>query len=231
MHLMDKRFKYFFATIFYLVFSQSYAQTISNSGDLLGWSQLPEKIDVNTIEGTPYLNDDFVIGEVYFGDRYKTTPVPIRLNLHSDELEYIENDVVLAFGEPELIDKVVMDEEIFIYLNNNIFSAKPSGFLKMSGAKSPSMLTKMKIYCFKDAPKPFSPSKPIRFERAKDEYYIMKSEDEIIKITSVKKLINILGDDSSALTKFAEEENISVDNGADLSRLLDYYHQLSEQDL
>lgn len=223
--------RYLLALTFSLVFFQSIAQTITDRNEI-GWTpRLPEKVDINIIEGTPYLHDEFVIGEVYFDKKYKTTPILVRLNLHNDELEYIENDVEVGFTKLESIDKLVMGDEVFVFVYNGKFNSRPSGFLKMWSAKTPSLLTKMKIYCFADPRIPFTFPKPTRFERVKDEHYIMKSADKIIKITSVKKLINILGDHSAELTKVAEEENISVENGGDLSRLLDYYHQLSEQNL
>lgn len=228
---MNRHIKFLLTLIFCLALLKSFAQTISNSGDLYGGSQIPEKIDVNSIEGIPYLYDDFKIGDVYFGNRFKTPQVLLRLNLYSDEMEFIENDIIKIYAEPNWIDKIVLEDEVFICLSNPRFKTRKRGFVKMWNSSYPSVLTKMRVIFYKDAVKAFSETKPIRFERDKDLHYLMKSEDDIVLISTVQKLIDLLEDHSEALSKYAEEENISVSNGADLSRLLDYYHQLSAQDL
>ena len=68
--------------------------------------------------------------------------------------------------------------------------------------------------------------KPDRFEKGANKYYIMKSVQEIEKVTSIKKLIKFLGDHNSELTKFSKEEKISASNDEELAKLVDYFHSL-----
>jgi len=57
------------------------------------------------------------------------------------------------------------------------------------------------------------PAKPFpdRFELVQNKYYIMKSDQEITKNASTKKLITYLSNHATELSKFAKEENISVE--------------------
>ena len=65
----------------------------------------------------------------------------------------------------------------------------------------------------------------------------MCSYVSLIEIIKAKRLtendrgLKLLGDHSMELKQFAKEEKISANNGEELARLLDYYHELLEQDL
>lgn len=229
---MNRYINILFALLFCLVVVESSAQSISSGANIYGAGvYAPEKPDLNSIEGTRFLHDYFTIGDVYFGDRFRTPQIPLRLNINTDELEFIEDSVIKVYENPKLIDKVVMGDEIFICLSNPRFKTRKKGFVKMWNLSYPSVITKMRVNCYKYSVEAFSETKPTRFKREKDVHYLIVSEELIVLIPTVQKLIDMLGDHTEELEKFAESENISVDNGADLSRLVDYYHQLSGQDL
>jgi hypothetical protein len=89
----------------------------------------------------------------------------------------------------------------------------------------------MKVEFFKrEDPKPFDLAEPKldRLERAADRYYLMKSEHEIKRVTSVKKLIKYLGKYSSELTDYSNKEGFSGNDQEELVKLLDYYHELDQ---
>ena len=230
---MNRYIKFLFTLFFYLMMVKSAAQSLSNGPfiDNMPGAFVRTRPDINSIEGTPYLHDDFIVGEVYYGGEFISGQVPLRLNLHLDELEFIEDDVIKVYINPELIDKVVIGDEVFICLSNPQFKTRKKGYVKMWNSGYPSVLTKMRTNCFEYRGTPISEKKPTQFVRDKDVHYLMKSEDDIVLITTVQKLINVLEDHSEELSIFAEEENLSVSNGADVAKLLDYYHQLSAQDL
>lgn len=219
---MPGSIKIMLLSIFCLACLSSSAQTI-DCKHTIGWVTFPEP---DYVEGTRYLHDDFVTGEVYYDSNTKILQLPLRLNLHNDEFEFIKNKEVLAFANLERIDKIVLEDEVFIYLEPGEESTV-SGFVKSWSPDLPGILTKMHIDFFeKGNVQPFEERKPDRFVRAADQHYFMKSETEIIRITSVRKLIEILGDHDSALSEFAKEENISRADGAELAKLLDYYRSL-----
>ena len=90
---MFRHFKFLLTLLFYLVFLNSFAQTINEHYLGIGWPR--EVIEINySIEGTPYLHDNFINGDVYYDGKSKIPQVPLRLNLHNDEFEYMDNDSV-----------------------------------------------------------------------------------------------------------------------------------------
>jgi len=182
------------------------------------------------LQGTPFLDDEFKNGDIYFGGKYKIEQIPLRLNLYNDQLEYKSEDGIMAFGNPDRIDKVVIGNEVFIFLPKSPLY-KISGFVRLGNLNFPSIITKMTVDFFKrEDPKPFDLAEPKldRLERAADRYYLMKSKHEIKKVSSVKKLIKYLGKYNSELTDFSRKEEFSANDEEELVKLLDYYHELDQ---
>lgn len=224
--------KYVLAAIMLIVaFAGSMAQETYVSTDI---SEFFNQINRNkaiqpgnsNIQGSPYLTDDFTSGTIYFDKKYKIEKVPLRLNLYNDEMEFKDNNVVMAFSEPARIDKVILGEQTFIYLPDE--KEAVSGFVRMWHAQAPAILTKMKVGFYnKDPEKGYSQPKPDRFERAQDKHYLLTDKGEIEKITSLKKMIATLGKHESQLTAYAKSNKISIGKIDDLANLLEYYHTLT----
>jgi hypothetical protein len=182
----------------------------------------------STIEGSPYLNDDFIDGTIYYDKKYKIDKVPLRLNLYNGDMEFKEKNTTMAIADPSRINKIVMGAYTFIYLPENK-KEKVGGFVRMWNPKLPSIITKMKIDFLKKSPaKPYADPMPDRFETGQDKHYLLTSTHEIEKITSVKKLIQALGDHESELSVYAKTEKISSGNIEELVKLMEYYHSLEK---
>ncbi len=192
------------------------------------WSQQTKK-EYADIDGSPYLNDEFQEGDVYSEGKYKFEAVPLRYNLYQDEFEFKSDNSILVFKEPEAIDKIIIGSEEFIYLSDSA-QQKVNGYVKKWNDQFPAVLTKMKTtFQKKEEPKPYTEPKPDRFERAKDKHYLMINEAMIERITSVKKLIKMLGDHENELASFAKKEKISADNPVELSKIVEFFHQLNSR--
>jgi hypothetical protein len=68
------------------------------------------------IEGTPYLNEEFIDGAIYYDGKYRIPSIPLRVNLYNDAMEYKDKNTILAVAKPERIDKIIIDDQTFIYL-------------------------------------------------------------------------------------------------------------------
>ncbi len=221
---------FFVALLWTIVPNSTFAQEIYSIASL---NDLVHQLDWNktvssspSIQGSPYLSEDFMHGEIYFDGKYKIEKVPLRLNLYNGDLEFKEKNVVMAIAEPQRIDKIVIGEDTFIYVKEDK-KKKIGGFVKMWNAEAPSIITQMKTDFLKKEPaKPYVEPKPDRFERGLDKHFLMISKDEIVKISSVKKLIDSLVDHKSELAQFAKDEKISSGNVEELAKLMEYYHSL-----
>ena len=214
------------AYIFILLIIASYhvkSQTINN--DLNGgWFKSPE--DKNYAEGTRNLYDDFRPGVIYYNDNSDALQVPLRLNIYNDEFEYVKNDTLYALENLTRLEKVVMDNLVFICIEPNR-KANVSGYVVRWNDEYPAIITKMEMV-FIGGGRDVYTSKPQRFERKKDKHYIMNSHNEVEQIYSVKKLIKYLGTHQQELSDFAKKEKISESNPEELAKLLDFYHELGQ---
>ncbi len=188
--------------------------------------------DLENVAGSPYLYQEFKPGDIYYGGKNKIEQIPLRLDIYRDRLEYRDKKgTVMAFSNPDRMDRIVIGDEVFVYLPKGQ-AYRVSGFLKQWNANLPSLLTKMHI-SFKrgEEKKPFDlhDPKPDRLERVADNHFILKSNDEIEKVTSVKKLIRYLGSHTEELTEYAKKEAISAKEPNELAKLVNYYLQLESQ--
>lgn len=211
------------------VFSQSgYVST--GMSDLIGqvdWIKRTQP-GTSTIEGSPYLNDDFIDGTIYFDKKYKIDKVPLRLNLYNGEMEFKEKSVTMAIAKPARINKIVMGAYTFIYLPEDK-NEKVGGFVRLWSPELPSIITKMEIDFRKKEPaKPYVEPLPDRFEKGHDKHFLLTSTHEIEKITSVKKLIQAIGEHESELSDYAKQEKVSSGNIEELVKLMEYYHSLEQ---
>jgi len=220
-----KKQSIFFCFLFFTL-STLYAQTITHRNELGGgWiGHSPE--DDNYIEGTRNLYDDFRPGVVYYNDNSDALKVPLRLNIYNDEFEYIKNDTLYALEALAQLEKVVMDNLVFIYIVPNR-EANVSGYVVRWNDEYPAIITKMEMGYFSGERDVYT-TKPLRFERKKDKHYIMNSDHEVEQIYSVKKLIKYLDTHQQELSEFAKKEKISDSNPEELAKLLDFYHELGQ---
>ena len=178
------------------------------------------------VEGTPYLNEEFADGSIYYDGKYRIPSIPLRVNLYNDAMEYKDKNTILEVAKPERIDKIIIDEQTFVYLTKKNKS-EVNGYVRKWNELFPSVISKMQVkFMPKEEPRPFEEAKPDRFVRQNDKHYLLFADGEISEINSVKKLIKMLGDHQNELTDFSKEEKTSKNDAEELSKLLDYYHSL-----
>lgn len=213
--------------IFILLIIANYpvkSQIGDNSISITGGGKTTD--EKNYIEGTRNLYDDFRPGVIYYNDNRNNLRVPLRLNLYNDAFEYVKNDTLYALEDLNRLEKVVMDNQVFIYIERNRMT-DVSGYVVRWNDEYPAIITKMEMG-FIGAGRDVYTSKPQRFERKKDKHYIMNSYNEVEQIYSVKKLIKYLGTHQQELSDFAKKEKISSENPEELVKLLDYYQKLGQ---
>ena len=183
--------------------------------------------DRDYIEGTPYLFDDFISGNLYYRGELLYSQVPIRLNINQGEIEFLRNDSVFVLDPSNHIDRIVVNGEVLLFLDGK-HNPTVSGIVKTWDHQFPTVLTKMNKYYYSATKNPgYAQVKPRRFERV-DDHFVWISEDRLMKVTSTKKLVRVLGH-SQELLAYAKKQKISSDNPVELMELLDYYKLLTKE--
>lgn len=179
------------------------------------------------IKGSPYLEDEFEKGEVYYGGKYLVKDVSLRYNMFNDVMEFKNGKSIMNIDGSMNINKVIIGKDVFLSIKKSSVKSTPKGFVKLWNDQYPSIATKMQSEFFeKEDVQAFAEPKPARFKRKMDENYLMINEGEFERVKSVKKLIQSLGDLQGELSTYAKKEKISSNDPAELAKLLSYYHSL-----
>ena len=220
-------YKLVFTCCCFLLLTNCFGQilTITEKNDRTGFSWVwPD--DSDYYEGSRYLYDEFIVGDLYAEDSV-LTGIPLRLNLHNTQAEFVWNDSVYEFVEVSSIDHIIIDDEVFVYMDMNIDTNGAARFAKKWNNQFPQLLTTMNSKFYHEGIDPlYRELRLNRFERI-DTHYVLTVEGAITRVTSVKKLITFLGNHTGQLTRFAKKEKICADDPVELLKLLDYYRSLN----
>ncbi len=201
------------------------SRSISDLMTDIKWSKRESGLTA-IIEGSPFLSENFQEGVVFFDGKFKVDHLPLRFNLYTGEMEFMNKNNVLAIADPEKVDRVIIGSEVFIYIVKEEKSPL-SGFVKMWNTELPSVVTKMKVdYFDKEPPQPIVESKPARYERANDDHFLLLTNGQNYRITSVKKLIEYLGSHEKELSDYARKEKVSANKPSEMVAMVDYFKSL-----
>ncbi len=179
--------------------------------------------EYQNIEGSPYLNSEFIDGVIYFKDT-TAFKLPLRYNIFANEMEYQLKGVNYNVGNPQSLKKIVLGESVFIYLP---FIHKGGYFELLESGKC--FLVQKRSVQFKPAegPKPIEGiSIPAKFIREPDIFYIGVKDLKPIEITNMKSVINALQDQKLKIESFITTEKIKRTTRENLIKIAKYYNGL-----
>jgi hypothetical protein len=183
--------------------------------------------EVTTYEGTPYLNEEFMNGDVFINNgRYKN--VLLRYNIYKDFIEFKKDSRVYALDPSKKIQKVVFGENIFVVEELVFRGKKTLAYLqRLDSGKAELMKRSLVSYREPQPPKPIeTQGKPARFSPLPDTFFFRVAGGELHEIESLKKLIEAFPDKHDELNAFAGKEKISIRKEDELIQLIRYYNTL-----
>jgi hypothetical protein len=190
-------------------------------------ASVAQQASASKVEGTPYLNEQFIEGEIIFGEANRTK-VPVRYNIYQDLMEYQQNGKALALDPTNKIKKVRMGEETFIVEKFNLEGKSKYGFLNVLDTGKMTLLSK-KIIKYQEPLKGRAldgGDLPAKFSRLSDAYFYKLGEGELKEIGNLKDMIASLPDKQEELKQFAKKEKISPKKEEELLKLVRYYNSL-----
>jgi hypothetical protein len=179
--------------------------------------------DYQGIDGSPYLNKDFVEGTCDLKDS-AAIKLQLRYNMYSDEMEYRLKDVTYSIKNTEKINRVIMGESVFLYLpfiqKGGYFEIYEPGKCLLAQKRS------VKFYPA-EAAKPIEGiSKPARFVNESDVFYIIFSESKVFKITNTKSVLEALQNQKPKIESYMDQEKIKNTKKESLIKIIKYYNSL-----
>jgi len=178
--------------------------------------------DYKDIEGSPYLNSEFINGAFYMKDTL-AIKLPIRYNIYADQMEYQSEGVNYVVGSPQNLSRIVLGGSVFIYLP---FNGK-GGYFELFESGKCKLVQKMRVDF-----KPSEGSKPVvgltksRFEKYPDVFFLVINQNQAFRIGNMNSVMKALPDQKTKIETFIKQEKIRDTKKENLIKIAKYYNSL-----
>ena len=182
----------------------------------------------NDIEGSPYLNDEFINGTIFTTSKYQFVDVPLRYNIYNDQLEFkTTQNEVQALATPEIVETVEFGDFKMIYIPYSNSKKIKRGFFIVEVEGIASLYSK-KVIMFKEAEEPgaYKVAEPAKFVNKSDSYYIRVGSAEAKKVGSKKEVVEIFPDHNNEISIFIKKSKVKTNKPEKLKELVRYYNSL-----
>jgi len=189
------------------------------------WKLLYEETD---IEGSPYLNSNFIEGSVYTTSKTCYVGIPLRYNIYNDRLEFRSGDgPVQTMTVPEILEKVEFGENTLEYsvydVNNRI---KRGYFIVIENGNAKLYLRPRVKFESARSAEPFKAPQPPKFIRQSDEYYIKVGMDPAVLVSRKMDPGRVFPEHKADIKEFIKSNKIKFNRPASLIRLVKFYNSL-----
>jgi len=179
-----------------------------------------------SIQGTPYMDEAYVQGEIYYGNSKRI--FPLRYNAFQDLMEYKQNGQPLVLDPNPTITKVHFGSTTFVVEKLESKGKTKYGFLALLDSGRVMLFSK-RVIAFHAAKKGGAldgSDQPARFTRAPDVYYYKIGDGDLHEVESIKSMIASLPGRQAELMTFAKKEKVSPRKENTLIQLVQYYNSL-----
>lgn len=194
------------------------------------YTSMAQQQTASKIEGTPYLNEKYENGEIYFGEANRTTStsVPVRYNAYHDLMEYQQNGKALVLDPSNKIKKVRLGESTFIVAKYEFDGKTKYGFLNLLDSGKVTLLAK-KVVRYQEPLKGRASDGgdlPAKYSKLSDKFFYRIGNGELEEVDNLKDMIASLPDKQEEVKQFAKKEKISPKKEDELIKLVKYYNSL-----
>ncbi|MGV8096322.1 MAG: hypothetical protein AB2L24_31085 [Mangrovibacterium sp.] len=189
--------------------------------------KISHELTYDDISGSPFLNADFIAGEVFLPDSGSFSNVLLRYNIYTDKMEFKnKNNQVLEIVEPERYDRFILGEQIFRYIPPVEGNRTEKGFFQVLADGHIALYKKLRIN-FQEAQKPgaYKDAQPPKFIVMPPEYYLSIHESRLEKVKGQKQALELLSSQKPDVTAFAKKEKLNLNKEEELKKAVEYCNQ------
>ncbi len=186
-------------------------------------------LNASDIAGSPYLNDQFVKGEVLTENNVRYVGIPLRYNIYSDEIEFKDSKgQILSIAFPGNIKEVKIGHDIFIYHLYFVSTdrLKWGYFQLINQGKAEGLIGHRVIFQEAQPALAYKDPQPPKFVPQPAYYYVSMEKKPAVRVQTTKELIHLLGNHKKELEAYAKKNHIKVRKLNDLRKILYYYNSL-----
>ncbi|MCK5209778.1 MAG: hypothetical protein KAQ79_17210 [Cyclobacteriaceae bacterium] len=224
----------FFTLVFLLIsFNYIFAQVEVYSRQIVNLRDevyLKTRLDNENadIEGSPYYNDSFLLGSLKYKKGQLFEDVALRFHIYLNEVEFKDGNNIYAISNNIHIDWVEIGGDTLVYEKINEDNTSSYSYCKLLVNGYSSLLKKMTVELLDaEVSAAMTASKPERFKRMPDKYYMKFQDEQSQYIGNIKKFVKYLEPKKAELTKYIKQEKISSRNESELKKFVNYYNQMN----
>lgn len=181
----------------------------------------------SSIEGSPYLNDEFTNGQLFFeGKLYKN--LLLRYNIYEGHFEFKKDDEIL-YLDPFLsqVDTVWIGSEKYIFSAYKKANDIKKSYMHLIYNGSCQLLTLKEVTLLQaEQTSGYEDPKPARFHQGPDDFYIKTPGNIAAEFKNKKSIDDIFGEKSDKLNTYAKKNKLKLKNMEDIIQLCQYYDGL-----
>jgi len=186
----------------------------------------------NEIEGSPYLNNDFIKGYVVTIDSLKYIDIPLRYNIYNDEIEFEQNANVFALDNPLNYNEISIGTHIFLYLAFESGSGdnqnKSTYFEVLNPTQDLLLLKRFGVQFNKvTSAQGYVEAQPANFKKTPERFYLKFKNNELAKeVGNLKSTLSMFSDRSDEIASFIKKRKLKLRKEEDLITIVNYYNGL-----
>jgi hypothetical protein len=185
-----------------------------------------EEPKVEDIEGSVYLNEEFVDGTVALTTGANYSNIPLRYNVYNEEIEFRNTrGQLFNINNPEGIQDLTIGESKFIYTECKLRKETKKLFAEVLSEGNITLLKhhRLKLIPAKKA-QTHTAAQPPKLVKMPSEYMIKTLNGTAQPFKNEKELLNLLADKRENINSLIDAKNLSVNKEQDLITIIDYYN-------
>lgn len=178
------------------------------------------------IKGSPYVNEKYVDGTIYYADKSMTAP--LRYNAFQDVMEYQQSGKALILDAKQNITRILVGAETYIphayetdgKQKNGFFAVLDSGEMMLLCRKSIVYQAPLKGRALDGS------DLPAQYKPAPDAFYYKVGNSPLKELVNIKTMLADLPENQSVMADYVKKERISVKKEKDVVMVVEHYNKL-----
>ena len=190
--------------------------------------------EFNNIEGSPYANEEFLLGTIYQDSKPVYNNILLRYNIFSDEIEIKKSDA----DKEDSYGALIKDPATFVKIFNDIYVFVPfegnneeGNYFTVLAEESVFDLYKKTDVSYTapfKARTSYERDRPAAFEK-KSTYYLVSKAGVFYELPSSKsKIIKAMSKKGKEIKAFIKRNKTDIKSENDIIKLVKYYNSLLE---
>ncbi len=174
------------------------------------------------IKGSPYLSDRFITGVITMKDG-NVYEGPLRYNCYADQLEFkTEEGEVYAIAKPEIIKKVTIEKDSFLYVPDQKDPGKGNFYQVVTEGEYSLLMKHRTILKDAEPARAYAEATPAQFVRKDVEYLLYHEQTGLVPVRSKRDLNNFAETIDESLKSFVKKRKIKTNDKEDMVQITEY---------